>query len=153
MIFLSDEREEAMFRKSLIVAAAMAAGAVCSSQAEARVPTKFVQFTVSCASGTTCSKDIPLPTGTRSTYSLKGLSCTWVSENVTRVDIEIVKKSNRVQQFIIPAILSEEERIGRIFITLNPIEQIMVLDSAYALVANFRSSQDGQMAATCYAAF
>ena len=86
-------------------------------------------------------------------YSLKGLSCTWVADNVTRVDIEIVKKSNRVQQFIIPAILSEEERIGRIFITLNPIEQIMVLDSAYALVANFRSSQDGQMAATCYAAF
>ena len=139
-----------MLKKSLVLAAAMIAGSSCIANA---APTKFVEFTVSCASGTTCSNDIPLPMGTRGTYSLKGFSCTWVADNVTRVDIEIVKKSNRVQQFIIPAILSEEERIGRIFITLNPIEQIMVLDSAYALVANFRSSQDGQMAATCYAAF
>jgi hypothetical protein len=153
MIFLSDEREEAMFRKSLIVAAAMAAGAVCSSQAEARVPTKFVQFTVSCASGTTCSKDIPLPTGTRSTYSLKGISCTWVAENVTRVDIEIVKKSNRVQQFIIPAILSEEERLLRAWISIGFVGQSFVLDASLAMMVNFRSSQDGQMVATCYAAF
>ena len=91
--------------------------------------------------------------GTRGTYSLKGLSCTWVADNVTRFDIEIVKKSNRVQHFIIAAILSEEERIGRFFIRLNPVERVMVIEAASAMVVNFRSSQDGQMAATCYAAF
>ena len=139
-----------MLKKSLVLAAAMIAGSSCIANA---APTKFVQFTVSCASGTTCSNDIPLPTGTRGAYSLKGLSCTWVSENVTRVDIEIVKKSNRVQQFIIPAILSEEERIGRAFWRLDYVGRILVLDAASALVVNFRSSQDGQMAATCYAAF
>ena len=91
--------------------------------------------------------------GTRGTYSLKGFSCTWVADNVTRVDIEIVKKSNRVQQFIIPAILSEEERIGRAFWRLDYVGRFLVLDAASAMVVNFRSSQDGQMAATCYAAF
>ena len=139
-----------MFKRSLVLAAAVIAGSSCITNA---TPTKFVQFTVSCASGTTCSKDIPLPMGTRGTYSLKGLSCTWVADNVTRVDIEIVKKSNRVQQFIIPAILSEEERIGRFFIRLNPVERVMIIEAASAMVVNFRSSQDGQMAATCYAAF
>ena len=139
-----------MLKKSLVLAAAMIAGSSCIANA---APTKFVQFTVSCASGTTCSKDIPLPTGTRGAYSLKGLSCTWVSENVTRVDIEIVKKSNRVQQFIIPAILSEEERIERAFWRLDYVGRILVLDAASAMVVNFRSSQDGQMAAACYAAF
>ena len=139
-----------MLKKSLVLAAAMIAGSSCIANA---APTKFVQFTVSCASGTTCSKDIPLPMGTRGTYSLKGLSCTWVADNVTRVDIEIVKKSNRVQQFIIPAILSEEERIARAFWRLDYVGRILVLDAASAMVVNFRSSQDGQMAATCYAAF
>ena len=139
-----------MFKRSLVLAAAMIAGSSGIANAS---PTKFVQFTVSCASGTTCSKDIPPPMGTRGTFSLKGLSCTWVADNVTRVDIEIVKKSNRVQQFIIPAILSEEERIGRFFMRLNPVERVMVIEAASAMVVNFRSSQDGQMAATCYAAF
>ncbi len=138
-----------MLKKSFVLAAAMIAGSSCIANT---APTKFIQFTLSCASGTICSEDIPLPTGTRGTYSLNALSCTWVSENVTRVDIEIVKKSNRVQQFIIPTILSKEERIGRAFIRLNPVERIMVLDSASAMVVNFGASQDGQMAATCYAA-
>ena len=118
-----------MLKKSLVLAAAMIAGSSCIANA---APTKFVQFTVLCASGTTCSND---------------------SEHVTRVDIEIVKKSNRVQQFIIPAILSEEERIGRAFWRLDYVGRILVLDAASAMVVNFRSSQDGQMAATCYAAF
>ena len=139
-----------MLKKSLVLAAAMIAGSSCIANA---APTKFVQFTVSCASGTTCSNDIPLPMGTRGTYSLKGFSCTWVADNVTRVDIEIVKKSNRVQQFIIPAILSEEERIGRAFWRLDYVGRFLVLDAASAMVVNFRSSQDCQMAATCYAAF
>ena len=139
-----------MLKKSLVLAAAMIAGSSCIANA---APTKFVQFTVSCASGTTCSNDIPLPMGTRGTYSLKGFSCTWVADNVTRVDIEIVKKSNRVQQFIIPAILSEEERIGRAFWRLDYVGRFLVLDAASAMVVNFRSSQDGQMVATCYAAF
>ena len=139
-----------MLKKSLVLAAAMIAGSSCIANA---APTKFVQFTVSCASGTTCSKDIPLPTGTRGAYSLKGLSCTWVSENVTRVDIEIVKKSNRPQQFIIPAILSEEERLSRAWTKLGFVGQSFVLDASLAMMVNFRSSQDGQMVATCYAAF
>ena len=86
-------------------------------------------------------------------YSLKGLSCTWVADNVTRVDIEIVKKSNRVQQFIIPAILSEEERLLRAWISIGFVGQSFVLDASLAMMVNFRSSQDGQMVATCYAAF
>ena len=139
-----------MLKKSLVLAAAMIAGSSCIANA---APTKFVQFTVSCASGTTCSNDIPLPMGTRGPYSLKGFSCTWVADNVTRVDIEIVKKSNRVQQFIIPAILSEEERFVRAFRSLDYVGRIFVLDAASTMVVNFRSSQDGQMAATCYAAF
>ena len=139
-----------MLKKSLVLAAAMIAGSSCIANA---TPTKFVQFKVSCGNGMTCSNDIPLPTGTRGAYSLKGLSCTWVSENVTRVDIEIIKKSNRVQQFIIPAILSEEERFVRAFRSLDYVGRIFVLDAASTMVVNFRSSQDGQMAATCYAAF
>ena len=139
-----------MLKKSLVLAAAMIAGSSCIANA---APTKFVQFTVSCASGMTCSNDIPLPMGTRGTYSLKGFSCTWVADNVTRVDIEIVKKSNRVQQFIIPAILSEEERLLRAWISIGFVGQSFVLDASLAMMVNFRSSQDGQMVATCYAAF
>lgn len=142
-----------MFRTSIIVATAIAAGAVCSAQAEAGSPTKFVQFTVSCASGTTCSQDIPLPTGTRGYHSLNGVSCTWVAGNVTRVDIEIVKKSNRAQQYVIPAILSEEERLLRTWVSIGYTGQEIVLDAAFAWGVKFWSSQDGQMAATCYAAF
>ena len=139
-----------MLKKSLVLAAAMIAGSSCIANA---APTKFVQFTVSCASGTTCSNDIPLPTGTRGTYSLKGLSCTWISENVTRVDIGIVKKSNRAQQFLIPIILTAEERAAKIVRLNSEIIQFVMLNLEHGMTIDFQSSADGQMAATCYAAF
>jgi hypothetical protein len=139
-----------MFMKSLVLAAAMMAGSSCIANA---APTKFVQFPVTCASGTTCSTEIPLPTGTRGTYSLKGLSCTWISENVTRVDIGIVKKSNRAQQFLIPIILTAEERAAKIVRLNSEIIQFVMLNLEHGMTIDFQSSADGQMAATCYAAF
>jgi hypothetical protein len=140
-----------MFKKSLVLAAAMIAGSSCIANA---VPTKFLEFEVFCSSGMNCSKDIPPPMGTQGTYSLKGLSCTWISENVTRVDIGIVKKSNRAQQFVIPIILTAEERAAKIVHVHGfEITQYFIYTSQQNMMVTFQSSADGQMAATCYAAF
>jgi len=84
---------------------------------------------------------------------LKGLSCTWISENVTRVDIGIVKKSNRAQQFLIPIILTAEERAAKIVRLNSEIIQFVMLNLEHGMTIDFQSSADGQMAATCYAAF
>lgn len=142
-----------MLKRSLIAATAMTAGALCSAQAEAGRATQFVQFAKSCDSGTVCSMDVPLPSGTRGTYIMPTVSCSWNGNPVTRADIVVYLKSNRAQQFIIPKILSDAEQAASVFI-LSPLDyQIIELRIAYGVAVNLYLDASSQTTVNCYAAF
>ncbi len=121
--------------------------------AKAHAETQFTKFDVKCANGAVCAVDIPVPVGTASTYALTGLSCGWVADNVTRIDIEYVAKSNGAQQFVIPWLLSDEERALKWYTSLGRLQQFRVKLRAVKVLVKFRSSVSSSVAATCFAAF
>lgn len=142
-----------MFRTSIIVAATIAAGVACTTQAEAVQATKFVAFQISCNSGTTCTKDVPLPAGTSGTYAMPGMTCSWAGANVTRVDIEIALKSNMARQFVIPQLLTAAESAAGFWHSMDNYNKVLLLSSLHRLRVTLYSDLPSQKIANCYAAF
>ena len=141
-----------MFKKSLMFAAAIAANTVCTTQAEAATPTKFVKFEKLCASGTTCSMDVPVPNGTRGTHAMPQLSCTWNGAPVTRVDVVIALRSNKAQQFVIPTLLTDAEIAAAIW-SLGPNYASFQIALAEYVAVTLYSDAFNQTTVSCYGAF
>ena len=143
-----------MFKRSIIVAAAMAIGSICATQAGAGSPTKFVKFEKVCASGTTCSINVPLPTGTRGrTYSLPSISCSWNGAQITRADVVIALNSNQAQQFVIPTLLTDAEIAAKVYISSPLSYRAYEIQYAYGVAVNLHADAFAQTTVTCYGAY
>ena len=143
-----------MFKRSIIAAAAMAMGSIFATQAGAGVPTKFVKFEKICASGTTCSMDVPLPTATRGrTYAMPSISCSWNGAQITRADVVIALSSNQSRQFVSPTLLTDAEKAAAVFITSPSWYRAYELQYAYGVAINLHADAFAQTTVTCYGAY
>lgn len=139
-----------MFKKSLVLAAAIFAGTFCTAHAAGGVATRFVTTELSCLSGTSCTVRVQLPAN--KLIRLKGISCVNVSANVTSADIQIAKDSiiyfnARLYQWDVNNIPSPD-------VNSTFMYQEMLIDTkAHEVWINLNSTVAGQMAATCYAAY
>lgn len=139
-----------MFKKSLVLAAAIFAGTFCTAHAAGSAETQFVKTELSCLSGTSCAVRVPLPAN--KLVRLKGISCVNISENVTSVDVKIGKDAF---WYFEARLYYYDERTfsGWNYQELFRYENFVIYTKTKELWLNLNSTVAGQMAATCYAAF
>ena len=144
-----------MFKRSIVLAAAMAIGSISATQAGAGSATIFVKFEKVCTGGTTCWIDVPLPTATRRypTYSLPLISCSWNGAHITRADVVIVLNSNQVKQFVIPTLLTDAESAAMVWRFGTLPEKMLYYSTAYGVAVNLYADAFLQTTVTCYGAY